>query len=277
MQPAAKQAAIHQWSNDPCGPEVATSVGTREHAEALIRGRQAYAPWMAASIGYAEAQDTDVLDVGSGQGLDVIQYALAGARVTGVDLTPHHVELARTNVAAMGLEAEIVNDDAEHLPFPDASFDRVSSNGVLHHTPDIESALASIRRVLRPGGRATIIVYNRRSLHYWLWQVGWEGIVRRGLLRERSMAGVLSAGVERSSVDARPLVRVYSERQTAQLLRDAGFIDVRTHVRHFHAGDVPYGDALRKRLPSLVTQSRLDWLGRRWGWYVVAYGYRPHR
>ena len=69
--------------------------------------------------------------------------------------------------------------DAERLPFEDASFDRVSSNGVLHHTPDMLGSLREIRRVLRPGGRATIIVYNRNSLHYWLHQVAVHGVLLR--------------------------------------------------------------------------------------------------
>ena len=54
----------------------------------------------------------------------------------------------------------------------------VSSNGVLHHTPDMPAALREIARVLRPGGRLVMIVYNRASLHYWCQQVVIQGIVR---------------------------------------------------------------------------------------------------
>lgn len=115
----------------------------------------------------------------------------------------------------MGLEAEIVEGDAENLPFEDARFDRVSSNGVLHHTPDMPAALREVRRVLKPGGEARIIVYNRHSFHYWLTQVLYEGVLRGGLLKERSMEGVLSRGVEYSSIGARPLVRVYSPSRCA--------------------------------------------------------------
>ena len=67
------------------------------------------------------------------------------------------------------------------------------------------TALAEIARVLRPGDEARIIVYNKRSFHYWLKQVAWDGVVRRGLIRERSMTGVLSSGVEVSSIGARRL------------------------------------------------------------------------
>ncbi len=65
--------------------------------------------------------------------------------------------------------------------------------------------------MLRPGGEARILVYNRRSLSLLaVVRSSGKGIRQRQLLQERSMEGVLSRGVERSSIGARPLVRVYS-------------------------------------------------------------------
>ena len=272
----AKRAAVEQWTADPCGSNIAAGEpGSRSYFESLVRRRFEYGPWMPEALGYDETSGLDVLDVGCGQGIDVYRYALAGARATGVDLTPRHVELARAHIAAMGLEAELVEGDAEQLPFADASFDRVSSNGVLHHTPDMPAALREIRRVLVPGGEGRIIVYNKRSFHYWVKQVVWEGVVRRGLIRERSMAGVLSSGVEVSSIDARPLVRVYSPRRLEQLMRAAGFAQVATAVRHFHPSDTPVTAVLAARLKALGDPAVLDRIGRLGGWYIVATGTKP--
>lgn len=272
-----KQAAVEQWTADPCGANAAGGgePGSAEYFERLLAARHEYAPWMIDALNYAGTDGLDVLDVGCGQGIDVARYAQAGARATGIDLTPRHVELARAHLAALGLEATIVHGDAEDLRFPDASFDRVSSNGVLHHTPDMPAALAEILRVLRPGGEARIVVYNKRSFHYWLKQVAWEGVVRRGLLRERSMAGVLSSGVEVSSIGARPLVRVYSPGQMKELLERAGFEGVETTVRHFNASDTPVTAVLERRLKSLRDPAVLDRIGRAGGWYIVATGRKP--
>src|SRR5262249_38399798 len=129
-------------------------------------------------------------------------------------------------------------------------------------------------RVLRPGGEARIIVYNRSSLHYWLNQVVSEGLIKRGLFRERSMAGVLSAGGEQSRVDARPLVRVYSPRQLLGLLRVAGREDVRTRVRHVHGGDARWTPRLSGRVRAVRDPATPDGIGRRVGWYVVGLGTR---
>jgi ubiquinone/menaquinone biosynthesis C-methylase UbiE len=272
---AAKKRAIEQWTADPIDAHrvPGEEPGTREFFERLLASRRAYAPWMAEALDYAGAKDLDVLDVGCGQGIDLAEYALAGAHPTGVDLTARHVQLATTHLHALGLEGTAVEGDAEHLPFPDHSFDRVSSNGVLHHTPDMPAALREINRVLRPGGQTRVIVYNRNSFHYWLTQFLWHGVIRAQLLRTRSVDGVMSQTVERTSVGARPLVHAYAPREVAAMLRAAGFRDVRTFVRHFQSNDTPPTKALSVigiELPAGVRER----LGRLAGWYVVATGTR---
>jgi ubiquinone/menaquinone biosynthesis C-methylase UbiE len=272
---AAKQEAVRQWTADPCGPDIEAVPGTAEAIEQLVIGRRAYAPWFPAALSYESTAGLDVLDVGCGQGIDLVEYARAGARVTGIDLTPRHLELARGHTAALDLEVTIVQGDAERLPFADESFDRVSSNGVLHHTPDMPAALREIRRVLRPGGEARILVYNRRSFHYWLSQVLLEGVLRRRLLRERSMEAVLAANVERTSIEARPLVRVYSPPRVRHMLREAGFAAVRTEVGGFKAEDTPISAVIARHTGLLNSRAVLDRLGRIGGWYVLGVGRRP--
>jgi ubiquinone/menaquinone biosynthesis C-methylase UbiE len=251
----AKERAIRQWTADPCGPP-------SEDTSGLLAARHAYAPWMADALDYQNTAGLNVLDVGCGQGIDLCEYALAGATVTGIDLTPRHVELARQHLGGLGLEGTVVEGDAEALPFADDSFDRVNSNGVLHHTPDMPKALKEIRRVLRPSGTATVIVYNRGSAHYWTEQFLHQGIIKRQLLRERSMADLLSANVEFSTIGARPLVNVYSRRQLGRLLKEAGFQNVLVKGSPL----MPDEGYIIRRLPKrvLIAMSRL-----RVGWYLI--------
>lgn len=260
-----KHAAIECWTADPCGA-VPGEPGTPDYARRLVAARREYAPWMAEALDYAGARGLDVLDVGCGQGIDLIGYAQAGATVTGIDLTPRHVELAQRHLAAFGLSGDVAVADAESMPFPDASFDRVSSNGVLHHTPDMGAALREIHRVLRSGGQARIILYNRHSLHYAIGQVGWHGLIRGGLRREGSMAKVLSTSVEKTSIGARPLVRVYTPAEVRTELERAGFAGVRTFVRHFRWEDIGWRP-LKTRAPAFRSR-----IGATAGWYVVGIG-----
>jgi arsenite methyltransferase len=86
-------------------------------------------PFVLGPLGAGE----DALDVGCGAGTDTLIAAqmvgLTGS-VTGIDVTPEMVAKARRSVAEMGLDAvTIVEASAEHLPFANASFDVVISNG----------------------------------------------------------------------------------------------------------------------------------------------------
>jgi arsenite methyltransferase len=121
-----------------------------------------------------------VLDVGSGAGTDSLvaaQMVGAEGRVTGIDMTPEMLAKARAAAAEMGAaNVEFVEGEVERLPFVDASFDVVISNGVIDLIPDKDAIFAEIQRVLRPGGRiqvADVTIQNpvseegRRKIDLW--------------------------------------------------------------------------------------------------------------
>jgi arsenite methyltransferase len=122
----------------------------------------------------------DVLDVGCGACMDTLVAAqMVGptGSVTGIDMTPEMVAKARGSIAEMGLgNVTIVEGSAEHLPFDDASFDVVLSNGVIDLIPDKDAVFSEITRVLRPGGRiqlADVTIQNpvseesKRDIDLW--------------------------------------------------------------------------------------------------------------
>jgi arsenite methyltransferase len=102
----------------------------------------------------------DVLDIGCGAGMDTLiaaQMVGPSGTVTGIDMTPAMAAKARRSVAEMGLTTvTIVEGSAEELPFPDAAFDVVISNGVIDLIPDKDAVFSEIARVLRPGGRIQV-------------------------------------------------------------------------------------------------------------------------
>ena len=101
-----------------------------------------------------------VLDIGCGAGVDTIVAAMmVGPRgtVTGIDLVPEMLEKARENAKMMGFKnVTFVETSAEKMPFQDADFDVVISNGVFNLIPAKVSALAEAIRVLKPDGRFMI-------------------------------------------------------------------------------------------------------------------------
>ena len=94
-----------------------------------------------------------MLDVGTGAGHTALAFAPHVAEVVALDLTPAMLEQARAEAARRGLDnLRCQLGDADALPFPDASFDLVTSRLAAHHFADVDAATTEIARVLRPGG-----------------------------------------------------------------------------------------------------------------------------
>lgn len=99
-----------------------------------------------------------VLDVATGSGNAAIAAARHGCTAVGIDYVPTLLERGRLRAEAEGLDVELLEGDAEALPFPDASFDAVTSVFGSMFAPDHEQAAAELLRVCRPGG--TIALAN---------------------------------------------------------------------------------------------------------------------
>lgn len=94
-----------------------------------------------------------VLEIGCGRGVGLeILLARGAASVTGFDLDPKMVRLARQRLTRYGDRAGVFVGSADAIPAPDGSFDVVVDYGVIHHIPDWRQTLREIARVLAPGG-----------------------------------------------------------------------------------------------------------------------------
>ena len=110
--------------------------------------------WRELILKYApEKEVLRILDVGTGPGFFAINLALAGHKVTAVDVTEHMIWHARENAYAYGAKVEFVHHRGEFLPFEDNSFDLVVSRNVVWNLEYPKEAMAEWERVLAPGGR----------------------------------------------------------------------------------------------------------------------------
>ena len=148
---------------------------SREYCEAALAHRYALYPFLHDFAKFQSWAGKSVLEIGCGQGADLSQFALAGARTFGYDLTMKHCVISRAFVSRMGARAAVTRGDARLLPYADASFDLIYSFGVLLLVEELDRAVAEIHRVLKPGGTVMVMFYNRQSLHYYLKTVLYYG------------------------------------------------------------------------------------------------------
>ncbi len=279
------------WQAHPCGTKFSDAeIGTREFFARIEAHRYAKEWHIPEAADFAGARGLRVLEIGCGLGTDGVRFAKAGADYTGVDLTDAAIELARKRFELSGLRGELRVSDAENLDFADESFDLVYSHGVLHHTPDIARAVSEIHRVLKPGGRAIVMLYHRDSYNY---RVGICILRRAGArllksesglklvhlmtgepidsLREHarivkaSTNGYLSSDefLSQSTDGAgNPLARVYSRREARELFKD--FREVKLRAYFLNKRFVPVIGGL---LPRTIESA----LATRWGWHLWIY------
>lgn len=278
------------WQENPCGTKFADAPpGSRRFYELVEEHRYTKEWHIPSAAQFANAKDLAVLEVGCGLGTDGAQFAKAGASYTGIDLTDAAVELAKRRFELFDLPGTFRVADAERLDFPDNSFDLVYSHGVLHHTPDTTAAIREIHRVLRPGGKAVVMLYHRDSYNY---RVNISLLRRTGVQLLRWNTGVklvhlLTGEPEDSLRDharqlqtqseylsseeflsrntdgaGNPLARVYTRREARELFKDFKHVELRTHF-------------LNKRwlpvLGPLLPRSLESQLAARWGWHLWIY------
>ena len=105
----------------------------------------------------------NLLEVGCGVGIDLVRFARGGANVTGIDLSKTAIDLACKNFEQSEQNADLRVMNGESMKFADNTFDLVYAHGVLQYTADAQKMIVEIHRVLKPGGEAIMMVYNKQS------------------------------------------------------------------------------------------------------------------
>jgi len=200
-------------------------------------------PWLA-PYDFSPSGGTPKLDLGCGAGPASALFAAAGTAVVAVDLT---AIAARLTIAhSPGVVAQA---DAQSLPFRDATFGRVFTWGVLHHTEDFEVAVGEVSRVLKADGALLLMVYHRRSIRYYL--KGLHRLIMKGDL----FRGETLATVQRFYTDGY-FHRHFTVTELRQILGHHGFAIEAVDITHMNRPFAPWHwlDAAIKR---------------RWGWLLV--------
>jgi len=194
------------WDRRPCNIRHSKrDVGTREYFDEVDRRRFFVEPHIIEFAEFERWGNKTVLGVGCGIGTDMIRFLQAGAVYVGMDLSATSVAIATQRLKCYGHEALLLVSDCESIVLPSntpSHFDLIYSFGVLHHTPDIRSALAAIRRVASPSTQFRFMVYAKNS-----WK---NAMIVSGLDQPEAQFGC-------------PIANTYDEAEIRVLLRETGW------------------------------------------------------
>jgi ubiquinone/menaquinone biosynthesis C-methylase UbiE len=260
-----KQQVRDWWNRNPMSYDVddpiAAEPASREYFEEIDRrifdprhmrltARPGGKPF-SLFVDFDDLAGKDVLEVGCGSGIAVQLFAEAGARVTAVDLTPWAVETTRARLDAFDLDGNVIEADAEALPFDVASFDLVFSWGVIHHTTDMQRALRELVRVCRSGGTLVLMLYHRRSLFF---------VSYRALARFLPLARRLGLHFEGAREGERNglIARHFTRDEVVRMLESEGLRDVRVTPYGADAELLPLPRRIRIPITERVPQRLKD-------------------
>ena len=238
----ARNAAF--W-NELCGSGLARSLGITENTpEALGKFDEAYLamyPYLSPYVTQEELSDRRVLEIGLGYGTLGQLLASTGCQYHGLDIAGGPVDMMRYRLALLGRQGEQGEDRVQRgsaldIPHPSDTFDYVYSIGCLHHTGDLPKAVSEVHRVLRTGGKAVIMLYNRYSFRR-LAQLRtrnlWEVLTGRG--RRRTFGESVRARYDSNAAgDAAPHTDFVSRSDVRRHLFKR-FSRVRIDIQNFDA------------------------------------------
>lgn len=158
--------------NELCGTQLAKSLGVTDSSPASLKRfddwYMGFYPYLFRHVRFEQLRGKDVLEVGLGYGTISQKIAEAGARYHGLDIAEGPVRMVEHRLRQNNLKGEAQRGSILEGPYPDESFDHVIAIGCYHHTGNLQRALDETRHILRPGGRAMVMVYNAYSYRRWL-------------------------------------------------------------------------------------------------------------
>jgi SAM-dependent methyltransferase len=240
------------WS-ELCGSSLARALGiSGDDPDALERFDAHYFglyPYLKGYVDRVALSGRAMLEIGLGYGTLGQYLAERGAVYHGLDIAPTPVEMLRHRLRMLGQDGDerVRQGSALEIPWPDATFDAVYSIGCLHHTGALDHAIREVERVLKPGGKAVVMLYNRHSA---------RRLMARARGTDRSDAEI--RGAYDTNVEGEPAPHTdFTSRREARRLFD-GFSRVEITGENFD--DVSFRGrvrisrerVLRTRLPRLL-------------------------
>jgi SAM-dependent methyltransferase len=246
--------------NELCGTGLAQAMGiTDATPESLSRFDDAYFalyPYLMSYVMPHALGGRKVLEIGLGYGTLGQRLAERGADYHGLDISPGPVMMMRYRLERLGRQPSVLQGSALEIPHEASSFDYVYSIGCLHHTGNLPKAVDEVWRVLKPGGRAIVMLYNRHSFRQFMavtlprWRERLKG--RRRATQDEEIRAMYDTN---STGEAAPHTDYVTRRQVRRLF--SAFSRVSIDIRNFDSFYLPYRNIYVPREKCLSNVARV--------------------
>jgi SAM-dependent methyltransferase len=254
------------WDRRPCNiRHSARDVGTREYFDEVEQRKYFVEPHIPGFAQFERWRGKEVLEIGCGIGTDSCNFVRNGADLTVVELSTESVSIARKRLELYGLNANLINGNAEELDQllpPDQKFDLIYSFGVIHHTPHPQKVIEAIAKRLKPQGELRLMLYARFS-----WKVLW--IYLRYIWFEPWNWRCLPAKYSEAQIGS-PASYVYSFQEARELLRGLKVTDMwKDHIFPYRIPDYVQYRYIRNWYFRWMPEAWFRWLEKQLGWHLL--------
>jgi ubiquinone/menaquinone biosynthesis C-methylase UbiE len=227
-----------EFWNELCGSNLARSLGITELSYKNLRrfdeAYLAFYPYLAQYVLKEDLRDKKVLEIGLGYGTLGSFLVSQRCDYCGIDIANGPLGMMRYRLSCPGPDqaSQLQKGSALELPYKSESFDYVYTIGCLHHTGNLTKSVSEVHRVLKPSGKAIVMLYNRHS---------YRQILQVPLIRLRSLFSgseqrefarrVRALYDTNESGEAAPHTDYVSRAEVGRLFKD--FLHVRTEVQNF--------------------------------------------
>jgi len=219
------------WEKNPMRYDFSEAISSDEFSESFFNEIDSrffgvvseFMPWQRIPferyIPYATLGSLAVLEIGVGNGSHAQLIAEHCENYNGIDITDYAITSTTNRFKLKGLQRTLTKMDAEHLQYADEYFDFIWSWGVIHHSADTGTVVTEMNRVLKPGGRATIMVYYKGWWNYYFVCGVIHGLIRGKYFKYRSLHKIAQSQTDGA------IARYYSFSSWKDLVRDEFRID----------------------------------------------------
>jgi SAM-dependent methyltransferase len=221
VEDISKKQVKDFWDKQPCNIKHSQQIfGSKEYFDEVEKKKYFVEPHILKFADFNNWSNKSVLEIGCGIGTDAINFARSGAAYTGIELSTASLDITKKRFSVYNLKGSLLVGDAEKINsvVNNEFFDLIYSFGVLHHTPNFEIAIQSIRKIMTSNSEFRFMVYSKNSYK--------QALINAGLEQPEAQSGC-------------PIANSYTKSEIFEILQRNGFGSISITKDHIFPYKIP--------------------------------------